>query len=655
MSVISQVPVTKYMVASEMSQVEHWVIEKFKHEDQYHLDLPFSFSYGEQSSHQLLKNWDLQRHTEQLDEHRTEHKLTYTDTVTGLILNCLMVEYHHFPVVEWTLSFRNSGSEDTPIITDIQALDTQFVRQSGDEYILNHHTGSPCTPTDYQPHQTTLEPKASKKISTSGGRPSNSDLPFFNLQWPEGGIIIAIGWPGQWSIRFDCNEESELRVQAGQERTHFLLHPGEEVRSPLIAVQFWETDRLRAHNTWRHWMLTQNLPRPYDQPVAPQTAACSSHQYEEMIKANEENQKMFIDGYLREGLQLDYWWMDAGWYPNKSGWTNTGTWEVDTTRFPNQLRAITDYGRSKDVKSIVWFEAERVTPDTWLYDNHPEWLLGETEWKLLNLGDSDARNWLIEHIDNLINEQGIDLYRVDFNIDPLVFWRGNDSEDRQGITEIKYVMGFLTYWDELRRRHPDMLIDTCASGGRRNDLETLRRAVPLLRSDLILEPTAQQNHTYGIAFWIPFYGTGINAFDAYTFRSQMCVHSTACYDMRNPEQDFETLRQRYAEWHCVSPYSLGDYYPLTPYNSTNDVWMAWQFDRTDLGEGVIQVFRRPNSLYESARFNLRGLIAEATYTLNNFDQPGEIEMTSCELMESGLLVSITEQPGSAIITYKLEN
>ena len=364
---------------------------------------------------------------------------------------------------------------------------------------------------------------------------------------------------------------------------------------------------------------------------------------------------MFIDGYLREGLQLDYWWMDAGWYPNESGWTNTGTWEVDTTRFPNQLRAITDYGRSKDVKSIVWFEVERVTPGTWLYDNHPEWLLGDTEWKLLNLGDSDARDWLIEHVDNLINEQGIDLYRVHFNIDPLVFWRGNDLENRQGITEIKYVMGFLDYWDELRRRHPDMLIDTCASGGRRNDLEALRRAVLLLRSYLILEPTAQQNHTYGIASWIPFYGTGINAFDAYTFRSQMCVHSTACYDMRNPEQDFEELRQRYAEWCFVSPYSLGDYYPLAPYNSTNDVWMAWEFDQQELGEGVIQVFRWPDSVYESARFRLQGLIAEATYTLNNFDQLDEVEMTGRELMESGLLVSITEQPGSAIIGYKLES
>ena len=53
-----------------------------------------------------------------------------------------------------------------------------------------------------------------------------------------------------------------------------------------------------------------------------------------------------------------------------------------------------------------------------------------------------------------------------------------------------------------------MLIDSCASGGRRNDLETLRRAVPLLRSDYIMEPVGNQCHTYGIAFWYPYYGTG---------------------------------------------------------------------------------------------------------------------------------------------------
>src|ERR1035441_7586618 len=75
----------------------------------------------------------------------------------------------------------------------------------------------------------------------------------------------------------------------------------------------------------------------------------------------------------------------------------------------------------------------------------------------------------------------------------------------------------------------------CASGGRRNDLETLRRAVPLLRSDYIIEPVGNQCHTYALSFWVPFYGTGTSAIDPYLFRSVMCPSFTACFDMRNKD------------------------------------------------------------------------------------------------------------------------
>ncbi len=514
--------------------------------------------------------WELRRESRELDDQRTEHTMTYTDPKTGLVVRCVGLTYRDFPTLEWTLHLKNEGRADTPILSDIQALDTRFERSARGEFLLHHHVGSPCRPDDYRPLADELGPGEDMHITTAGGRSSNSDLPYFNIEWPEEGVMVAIGWPGQWAAQFTRDDENGLRVRAGQELTHFTLHPGEEVRTPLIVLQFWQGDRIRAHNLWRRWMLTHNLPRPYGKPVQPQIAACSSHQFGEMINANKDNQIFFVDRYLEEGIKLDYWWMDAGWYVNQTGWPNTGTWEVDTNRFPGGLRAITDHAHAKGVKSIVWFEPERVTPGTWLYENHPEWLLGpDGEQKLLNLGNPEARAWLTEHVDTLINEQGIDLYRNDFNIDPLGYWRGNDSEDRQGITEINYVNGFLAYWDELRRRHPNMLIDTCASGGRRNDLETLRRSVPLLRSDYILEPLAQQCHTYGIAFWIPFFGTGINSTDPYVFRSQMCPHLTACYDMRNRELDYEALRRLYGQWLEIGPYFLGDYYPLTPYSRRN--------------------------------------------------------------------------------------
>ena len=58
---------------------------------------------------------------------------------------------------------------------------------------------------------------------------------------------------------------------------------------------------------------------------------------------------------------------------------------------------------------------------------------------------------------------------------------GPITQDRQGITEIRYVEGMYTFLDELQQRHPDLIIDNCASGGRRLDLEMIRRSVTLTR------------------------------------------------------------------------------------------------------------------------------------------------------------------------------
>jgi alpha-galactosidase len=126
----------------------------------------------------------------------------------------------------------------------------------------------------------------------------------------------------------------------------------------------------------------------------------------------------------------------------------------------------------------------------------------------------------------------------------------------------------------------------------------------------------------------------------------------AHWDVRRKDLDFDRLRELVAQWREVAPNYLGDYYPLTPYSTTNDVWMAWQFDRAESGVGMVQVFRRAQSLYESARLKLRGLDPGARYTLTNLDLPGETAATGRELMETGLLVSLRSHPDSAIIVYK---
>ena len=84
---------------------------------------------------------------------------------------------------------------------------------------------------------------------------------------------------------------------------------------------------------------------------------------------------------------------------------------------------------------------------------------------ILNLGNPEAREWLTDHISNMISTEGIDVYRQDFNIEPMAFWEKADTPDREGMTEIRYIEGLYTFWDELRFRHPNLIIDNCASGG----------------------------------------------------------------------------------------------------------------------------------------------------------------------------------------------
>jgi alpha-galactosidase len=231
-------------------------------------------------------------------------------------------------------------------------------------------------------------------------------------------------------------------------------------------------------------------------------------------------------------------------------------------------------------------------------------------------------------------------------------WRPNDADDRQGITEILHVQGYLAYWDELRRRHPNILTDICAGGGSRNEIETLRRAMPLWRSDYAYENTGMQNITYGMSLWIPYFGSGTNALDLYTFRSQMAPALATVWDMRNRNLDYKFLRSLMAQWRRVADNYYGDFYPLLPYRTEDDVWMAWQFNRPESGEGMVQVFRRPESPVTAATFKLRGLDPAVRYSMTNLDVPGTTEMTGRELMEKGLPVALAKQPDSAMISYK---
>ncbi|MCL4790155.1 MAG: NPCBM/NEW2 domain-containing protein, partial [Verrucomicrobia bacterium] len=203
-------------------------------------ELPFSFRYDGKASAELLKKWKQQRSSRKLDEQRTERLLLWTDSQTGLQVRCVAVEYRDFPIVEWTLYFKNTGARDTPIVSDLLALNTSLSRGSGREFLLHHHKGTFVRADDFEPLTSTLKPGDKLRLAPPAGRPLGHVFPYFNVeQQPDEGLIAVIGWPGQWFAEFARDKDRGLRVIAGQEKTHFRLKPGEEIRTPLVVLQFW--------------------------------------------------------------------------------------------------------------------------------------------------------------------------------------------------------------------------------------------------------------------------------------------------------------------------------------------------------------------------------------------------------------------------------
>ncbi len=112
------------------------------------------------------------------------------------------------------------------------------------------------------------------------------------------------------------------------------------------------------------------------------------------------------------------------------------------------------------------------------------------------------------------------------------------------------------------------------------------------------------------------------------------------------------LQRLVGEWRSIAPLYYGDFYPLTPYSTEATAWMAWQFDDPAKGKGMIQAFRRGESPFETARFQLGGLKAGASYVVTDLDSGKESRHAGKELMESGLEVSIRNHPGVVILGYR---
>lgn len=643
----------------------------------------FSFNYGGKSFNSI----------ESKINREENGKVTTVEYLLpdGLKITRIETRYPEYDAFEYLTLFENTSDEPSDIISELFDSDSDLPLGGGREYKFTAYIPDKEHATRiYSPKGSTWEADEffcdvdvyahnsyqnhiyvgqTKEYKNVGGRSSEGKAPFFDIYTKDGGIIVAVGWSGQWNCKI-TRDFDFVNVKTGIENTHFRLLPHEKIRTSSVVIMNYSGERIHGHNKWRrlvknYFSLIGSEGRPDTVPVC--AGFWGGMADKDVLKR--------LDIIKENKIPFECVWMDAGWYGGESvgespdefegDWgVHTGDWRVNAAH-PNGLVDVAERIHSDGLKFLLWFEPERVIKGTPESVEHPEYFikLENDNNLLLNLGDEKAWKYCFDMLCEKIEALGLDCMRQDFNFRPLPYWRSADAEDRQGITEIKYITGLYRLWDALLEKFPSLIIDNCASGGNRIDIETLRRSVPLWRSDMACPANyfAEYNQLHNASFgsWIPYSGTSTGRiYGAYQCRSAYAGALTTNYtfssrdDFGSDPEKLKSLKAAVCEYKKVREYFYSDIYPLSEITAANDIWFAVQYNRPENDDGILQVFKRESSCGVTYCYKLYGLCADKKYLFTDADGGEGVVIDGKTLTECGFEVTIKERRSAKIYFYK---
>ncbi|MDD5727435.1 MAG: alpha-galactosidase [Victivallales bacterium] len=597
----------------------------------------FKFGYGKKIFCGLPSEWELGCPEIINGDKTVSRRAGATDPESGLLVTAETISYDDFPVTETTVWFENNSERDSLVLRRPELICSFAL---GGPVRLWHGFGECHDERNYSGAEIVLMPEQTQTFAPKGGRSCDEAFPYFRFNGALGGAVIAVGWPGQWHASFTLRND-KVMISAGQQTLETILHPGEKVRTPGFTVmQFQANDD--PVNLWRRWFRNHVMPRDRDGGLLKPRLCGYARRHEDMEHCVEtaESQINHFNECIAQGFACDTWWIDAGWYfplarvkgkPGYEGlekhWYHSGVWAPDPKRFPDGFAPLAEALAEENADLLLWFEPERVyneeefagKPDNYLLSAPGAYL----ECRLLNLADRDCLNDLCERFDRFIADNRIGIYRQDFNIAPLPFWQAEDARQgkfRRGITENLYIQGYLAFFDHLLGKHPGLIIDNCASGGRRNDLESMRRAVPLHYSDYgYTDYMGKQRYHRTLHEWLLYFKdaaafvshpgeTGGDAFESLSSLSPfhlVCVIREAGYD-RSFDLKLAEISEKARRLMLD-----GDYYRLS--KNETDGWTVNQFHDPALSEGAVLLIRNENSRLEEFPLNLKELSPHGKY------------------------------------------
>ena len=578
--------------------------------------------------------------------------LTLKDPVTGLLLKLSYTIFTKGGVIARNAYFENEGEESLHLTTamslcmDLPDYDYEWIQFSGAWSRERHEKVRK------------LE-QGIQSVGSRRGHSSHEHNPFVILKRPTAdefqgeAIGFSLVYSGNFLAQAEVDTHGSTRMLMGIHPDGFdwKLEKGESFQTPEAVMAYTDKGLNHLSQTF-HKLYQRRLARGYwrdkARPILINNWEATYFDFteERIVEIAEKAKECGVELFV----------LDDGWFGQRSSdKAGLGDWVANRERLPQGIEGLAERISSLGMKFGLWFEPEMVNKDSDLYRAHPDWILQVPErtnshgrfQHVLDFSRKEVVDAIYEMMSKILGNAKISYVKWDMNRSITECFSAALPADRQGEVFHRYILGVYNLYERLTSRFPEILFESCASGGARFDPGILYYAPQGWTSD-DTDAVERLKIQYGTSYCYPVSSMGshvsvspnhqLNRETPLYTRANVAYFGTFGYELdlnKLTEEEQEEVKKQIAfmkEYREL--FQFGTFYRLSsPFENNVTAWMSVSEDKKTAIVGWYRVLNPVNGSY--TRLKLCGLLEDAEYTVEG--QNGTF--FGDELMNLGILTS----------------
>ncbi|MFX3619189.1 MAG: alpha-galactosidase [Sporolactobacillus sp.] len=588
-----------------------------------------------------------------------------TDELIGVDLHLVYTVFEKYDAVTRNARFENHGSESIKLNGAMSAS----VDLPDQNYVMMQFSGSWAR--ERHLYERALKPGV-QSISSTRQASSAQQNPLLILRRPDatedhGSVYgFSLVYSGSFLAQAEVDDYSVTRVTLGINPFEFSwkLDSGKSFQTPE-AVMVYSADGLtgmsHSFQTLYRERLARGKWRDQERPILINNWEATYFNFNE--------DKIVSIAEQAKHLGIELFVLDDGWFGHRDDdTTSLGDWFADQKKLPNGVRGLSERIRSLGLKFGLWFEPEMISKDSELYKNHSDWMIhtpGRSDSParnqfVLDFSREEVVDYLYERMASAIREAKLTYIKWDMNRHISELYSAALPPEQQAELGHRYILGVYRLYDRLTTQFPDVLFESCASGGGRFDPALLYYAPQAWTSD-DTDAIERLKIQYGTSFVYPISSMGahvsaipneqIHRITPLKTRAAVAFFGAFGYELdvtRMSEKEKEEVKAQIRFFkENRKLIQFGDFYRMeSPYEEDGNLtsWIVVSPDKKEALAARFQILNQPNPKFD--RIYFKGLAPEKRYALEGSDQT----FYGDELMNAGLFLKQLEakQPGESL-------